>query len=613
MLGKLDLPGDIKKLDNEQCRQLCKEIRKRILLSVEKNGGHLSSSLGTVELTVALHRVFDSPADKIVWDVGHQAYAHKILTGRADDMARLRKKGGISGFARPSESPHDAFIAGHSSNSISAAYGIARAMKLKGDDHHVIAVIGDGAFTGGLAYEGLNNAGKAVENAGNLIVILNDNEMSISKNVGAFSKHLSSIRGRKAYISVKNAVRNTLEKVPVVGEPAITVMRSSKDTLRYFLYRYAAYAGSTMFENMGFVYLGPVDGHNLQELQQYLEAAKEIGKPVVIHIHTVKGKGYAPAEKNPGAFHALAPHMLSGGDPENISEDSFSAVMGRELTALADRDERICAVTAAMKYGVGLNTFAAAHPDRFFDVGIAEGHAVTFAAGLATQGLLPVFAVYSSFLQRSYDQLIHDTAIENTHIVLCVDRAGFTGSDGETHQGIFDVPMLMSVPGCTIFAPADNAELKECLYAALYDTGGIAVVRYPKGTQHERVTHSPGLDHVHIRRGHKALAVGYGRTGVILENAGDELRADVLRPVKLFPIAPEIVRICKKYDRVYIFEESYVHGGYGEELAALLAQSGYRGKVKTVGADRFVPVAEPDEQLEMFRLDKKGITGLVGR
>ncbi len=603
-LSGMKLPDDIKKLTYPQLEQLCHEIRKRILISVEENGGHLSSNLGTVELTVALHRVFDSPADKIVWDVGHQAYTHKILTGRADAMAHLRRRDGISGFARPDESEHDAFISGHSSNSISAACGIARAMGLKGDDHHVIAVIGDGAFTGGLAYEGLNNAGK---NSDNLIVILNDNEMSISKNVGALSRHLAAIRARKSYISVKNRVERTLDRTPVVGAPIKSVMMSSKDTIRYFMYRYTGYSGSTMFENMGFVYLGPVDGHDLKELEQYLEAAKAVGKPVLLHVNTVKGKGYAPAEKNPGAFHALSPHMLSGGDPAKISENSFSAVMGKELSALADRDDRICAVTAAMKYGVGLNTFAAAHPERFFDVGIAEGHAVTFAAGLATQGMIPVFAVYSSFLQRSYDQVIHDAAIGNTHIVLCVDRSGFTGEDGETHQGIFDIPMLSSVPNCTIFAPADYSELKECLYTAIYDTEGIAVVRYPKGSAQYKVKPCTDAEYRLIRKGSKALAVSFGRTGAFLEACQADIGTDILRVVKIHPIERDIINICQKYSKIYIFEESSLSGGFGEHLSAALAASGWRGKVKLVGAKGFVPVGSPSQQLEMFGLDEQSI------
>ena len=388
MLGSLNLPEDIKSLSYDECKVLCREIRKKILYAVNKNGGHLSSNLGSVELTVALHRCFDSPKDKIFFDVGHQSYTHKILTGRLDKMDVLRKKDGISGFPRPDESEHDPFIAGHSSNSVSAAVGAAKAMKLKGDDHHAIAVIGDGALTGGLAYEGLNNVGK---NAANLIIILNDNEMSISKNVGAVAKHLSSLRGQKSYINAKNTVARALDNTPVVGQPIKAVMLYSKDTMRYLLYRMTGYAGSSMFENMGIVYLGPVDGHNLAEIEQYLEAAKAINKPVVIHVKTKKGKGYRPAEENPGAFHALSPGELTGSAPGAVCDNSFGAVMGRELTALAENDERICAITAAMKYGTGLYSFAAEFPNRFFDVGIAEGHAVTFAAGLASQGMIPVF------------------------------------------------------------------------------------------------------------------------------------------------------------------------------------------------------------------------------
>lgn len=394
-LSELKLPEDLKKLTVPQCKALCREIRSILINTVSENGGHLASNLGTVELTMAIHRVFDSPKDKIIWDVGHQAYTHKLLTGRLDRFSTLRTESGISGFAKPSESEHDSFISGHSSNSISAACGIAKAMRLNGDDHNVIAVIGDGAFTGGMAYEGLNNAGKSDDN---LIVILNDNEMSISKNVGAFAKYLSSIRGKKAYMDVKKNVAGVLDKTPIIGEPIKEVLLASKDTMRWLLYRSSGLvSGPTMFENLGFVYLGPVDGHDLESLEENLRAAKAAKKPVLIHVNTVKGKGYTPAENNPGAFHGVAPNAIKSGNPEIISSDSFSAVFGKELAKLAQSDRKICAITAAMKYGTGLNFFAEKFPDRFFDVGIAEQHAVTFAAGLAVSGMTPVLRCIPAF------------------------------------------------------------------------------------------------------------------------------------------------------------------------------------------------------------------------
>ncbi|MBP1549589.1 MAG: 1-deoxy-D-xylulose-5-phosphate synthase, partial [Oscillospiraceae bacterium] len=374
-LNKMKLPQELSRLTINECELLCKEIRRKIIRTVLKNGGHLSSNLGTVELTVAMHRVFNSPSDKFVWDVGHQVYTHKILTGRYDSFSTLRKENGISGFCRPSESEHDAFISGHSSTSISAALGISEAMKLKGDKHHTVAVIGDGAFTGGLAYEGLNNAGKSDNN---LVIILNHNDMSISRNVGAFAKYLTSIRGNTTYLDVKKKVEQLLVNTPIVGEPIKNVLSASKTALKSVLYH------STMFEDMGFVYLGPVDGHNLEELEEALRSAKKLRRPVFVHVNTIKGKGYKPAEINPGAFHAVASSGYN--KPDNSLQSSFSDEFGKSLCQLAADDDRICAITAAMKYGTGLQRFASEYEKRFFDVGIAEQHAVTFAAGLAKEG-----------------------------------------------------------------------------------------------------------------------------------------------------------------------------------------------------------------------------------
>ncbi|MGN0641691.1 MAG: 1-deoxy-D-xylulose-5-phosphate synthase [Huintestinicola sp.] len=612
-LAELKLPYDLKKLTVPQCRALCREIREILIKTVSENGGHLASNLGTVELTMAIHRVFRSPADKILWDVGHQAYTHKLLTGRLDSFSTLRTENGISGFAKPSESEHDIFISGHSSNSISAACGIARAMKMQGDDHNVIVVVGDGAFTGGMVYEGLNNAGKSDDN---LIVILNDNEMSISKNVGAIAKYLSTLRGKKAYIDAKKSVEKVLDSTPVVGKPIKDLMLASKDTLRWMLFRAnGVSAGTTMFENMGFVYLGPVDGHNIESLEETLRAAKAAKKPVLIHVNTVKGKGYRPAENNPGAFHGLSAGAMRRSDPEAICDNCFSAEFGRELAHLADSDSRICAVTAAMKYGTGLNFFAEKHSDRFFDVGIAEQHAVTFSAGLAVSGMIPVFAVYSSFLQRSYDQLIHDAAICRTHIVLGIDRAGIVGEDGETHQGLYDIPMLTSIPNTTIFSPSDYSELRLSLREALYNTDSIAAVRYPKGCENRSFRME--LDRKNFlcynSNGSDTLAVSYGRTGITLAQAAEkfEKKPDILKLVKIFPIEAAVTDICMKYKNIVIFEESSTTGGIGEHLLAALEKEGFRGDFRIVGIKGFVKQAKTESILHRFRLDGEGISEIL--
>lgn len=607
-LSRLDLPEDLKKLTVPQCALLCRDIRKTILRTVMRSGGHLASNLGTVELTVALHRVFDSPYDKFVWDVGHQAYAHKLLTGRYSRFSTLRSKDGISGFIRPSESEHDSFISGHSSTSISAALGMAEAMMLNGDtEHRAIAIIGDGAFTGGLAYEGLNNAGKSRDN---IIVILNHNDMSISKNVGAFAKYLTSIRGNQKYLDTKKVVEKTLDNTPIIGEPIKNIILSSKSTLKMLLYH------STMFEDLGFVYLGPVDGHNITELEETLRMAKRINKPVFIHVNTVKGKGFKAAEKNPGAFHSIPSCGYSVKNPDNISENTFSENFGKLLVQFAEKDDNICALTAAMKYGTGLQYFAARFPDRFYDVGIAEQHAVTFSGGLASGGKLPVFAVYSSFLQRSYDQLIHDIAISGLHMVLAVDRAGIVGEDGETHQGIFDIPMLTGIPGVTIFSPSNFNEQRLCMKKALYGTEGLAVVRYPKGGEdfgYSGYDYDTD-DYYYFNNGNICLAVSFGR---IFNRLYEISRLsvvsgfDLLKLVKIFPVEDVIVNIGLKYRSIVVFEESSKTNGIGERLAVKLAEAGYKGKIKIVALDGFIPQSSVSEALEDFGLDKKSMINTI--
>lgn len=564
-LKNLDLPADLKKMTYRQCDILCRQIREELIKTVSNNGGHLSSNLGTVELTVAIHRIFDSPEDKIIFDVGHQAYTHKILTGRYKKFSTLRKKGGLSGFCKPCESVHDPVITGHSSTAVSSAFGIASAMKIQGSKNYAVAVVGDGAFTGGISYEGLNNAGKSDVN---LIIILNINEMSISKNVGGMAKYLSTLRYNDHYISAKDAVRSTLDKIPVVGKPVKGTLKNTKDALRNIVLR------RTIFEDLGFEYVGPVDGHNIKELESGLRAAKSKNRPVVVAVYTVKGKGYAPAEKNPGGYHGISAFEIETGNPDVIVEDSFSNIFGKELVALAKQDKRICAVTAAMKYGTGLQYFSKELPDRFYDVGIAEEHAVTFCGGLASMGMTPVFAVYSTFLQRCYDQIIHDLSIGEIHTVICVDRAGIVGDDGETHNGIFDVPMLTSVPNVSIYSPSSYGELKLCLNAALYKENRIAVVRYPKGNDTTEVSElRKTTSYIYKNNNSKILLITYGRLYSNLLKAADILadsgvQCDILKLINIFPINARVKKIIKNYDKVFFFEESYYNGSVSQKLAA---------------------------------------------
>lgn len=603
----------IANMTSPQLRALCRELRGCILRTVMKNGGHLASNLGTVELTVALHYVYDvGGRDRILWDVGHQAYAHKLLTGRYSQFSTLRSRGGISGFCRRSESPADAFISGHSSTSVSAAYGIAEAMRLKGEGGAVAAVIGDGALTGGMAYEGLNNAGKT---AANLTLVLNDNAMSISKSTGALARYLAQIRSTKRYYVAKERFRSVLAAVPLVGKRLEHAVRSAKNIIKD-----AMYDSSNLFENLGFTYIGPVNGHDIEDLIEALSVAKLMRKPCVVHVFTQKGKGYAPAEENPGEYHAVAKNGGAVGKTEvNLAcGESYSEVFGRELARLGCSDGRICAITAAMKYATGLNYFRNACAPRFFDTGIAEQHSVTFAAGLAAEGMLPVFAVYSTFLQRGFDQIIHDCAIENTHIVLAIDRAGFVGEDGETHQGIFDVPMLRLIPNTTVYSPASAEELRACLKRAIYDTGGIACVRYPKGAETVsqcalgRAALLPARDIFYSGKRSATLAVTYGRISAGLAQAAEKAGADMLRLVKIHPLPENVLGIAMGYDRIVFFEEGSLNGGVGEGLSAALAQAGYRGRVECVGVSGgFVPAASVAEQLEMYRLDEENMLEIL--
>lgn len=603
LLNHINTPDDVKKLTNNELTTLCEEIRGFLLESVSQTGGHLASNLGTVELTVALHKVFQSPEDKIVFDVGHQCYTHKLLTNRKEQFSSLRKKGGISGFPKTKESEHDAFIAGHSSTSVSAALGIAKALQMQGKPNHAIAVIGDGAFTGGEIYEAMNNAGRS---GTNLILILNHNDMSISKNVGAFARYLATIRSRPGYLKLKATIEKILLHTPLIGKPTRNWLESSKSLLKTMIYR------STFFEELGFSYLGPIDGHDIEELTMVLNRAKSLCKPVLIQVETTKGKGYPFAEENPGAYHATATFDPSVGSEEAISEDTYSYVAGMAIKEVADEDNRICAITAAMKYGTGLQNFYQAHKERFFDVGIAEQHAVTFAGGLASQGMIPVFAVYSSFLQRGYDQIIHDLSIDQQHVVLAIDRAGIIGEDGETHQGIFDTAYLNHIPNITVYSPEGYEETTLCMKKAIVEEPGVVAVRYPRGSA--KVTHSlkPSLEYQHLNNGKETLVISYGRMTSNCYDAVSGLNEQgnnisLLKLTKIIPFASKVIEIANEYKNIYFVEEGIQTGGIAEHLGALLLEQGYQGSYHIRAINSFVQQSSVNEAFVSMGLDKESI------
>ena len=571
MLESIHSPSDVKRLNTQQTRQLCDELRAFLVRSVAKTGGHLASNLGVVELTVAIHRVFDTSRDRLVFDVGHQCYVHKILTGRREQMDTLRQLGGLSGFPKPYESVHDAFMAGHASNSVSVALGMARARTMQHQDYDVIALIGDGALTGGLSFEGLNNAGASGEP---MIVILNDNGMSIAPNVGALSRHLSRLRTKPGYYEFKKRYRQLLG-TGAVGQRLYHVSHDVKTALKKTLL-----PGSSMFESMGFTYMGPVDGHDEAALEQSLQWAKEQRCPVLLHVRTVKGRGYAPAEERPADYHGVPPFAPDTGKPLRPAGPDFSHVFGAELTALAGEDERVCAITAAMQEGTGLTEFAKAYPRRFFDVGIAEGHAVSMAGGMAKQGLVPVFAVYSSFLQRGYDQLMQDVALDGLHVVLGVDRAGLVGADGETHHGCFDALYLSQVPHMTVLCPASFAELRQMLRRAVLELTGPVAVRYPRGGEGAYQGCCGDETFTQVRPGADCTILTYGvlinealAAAELLHEAGVETRV-----VKLNAIAPldgdAVLAALGSEKRLLVLEDCVGSGCVGQRLTAILAQRG---------------------------------------
>ena len=609
-LKDIKSPADVKKLDASQLDNLAEEIREVLISTVSQNGGHLASNLGVVELTIALHRVFNSPKDKIVWDVGHQVYTHKLLTGRFDRFDTIRLEGGISGFSRPTESEHDIFFSGHSSTSISSALGIATAEKINGGKNYTIAVIGDGALTGGLAYEALNNAGRR---KCRLIVILNDNEMSISKNVGGVARHLAVIRSKPSYFMFKAHTEKAINKIPLIGKKLTSLLFKSKTKVKNLLYR------STFFEDLGFQYMGPIDGHNIEQITNALEGAKLVNKPVLLHINTIKGKGYDLAEKDPSHFHGISKFNVFSGEP-NFSTESFSDIAGKFLVEAAAKDKRVCAVTAAMSMGTGLVDFSKKYPDRFFDVGIAEEHAVTFSSGLAKDGMLPVFAVYSTFLQRAYDQLIHDCALQDEHIIFAVDRAGFVGEDGETHQGLFDIGFLNSIPNIKVYSPSSYSDLNKALFNAFYKDKKVVAVRYPRGTESlllkDFVASGNDYDLFGDEKAETVL-ITYGRifanaleTMNKLKEQGINIKILKLNCIK--PIDENAVKDVLDCKKIFFFEESLESGSVGEKFSYLLSKENFKGKfIHTAVNDGFVKQASVKNLLKLYKLDTEGMCEVI--
>lgn len=601
ILERINSSNDIKKLPEEELQPLCQELRDYMISSISRTGGHLASNLGAVELTVALHRVYDTSRDRVVFDVGHQSYVHKIITGRRDSFGTLRQHGGLSGFPKPYESGDDAFIAGHASNSVSVALGMARARTLSRADYDVAAIIGDGALSGGLAYEGLSNAAASGEP---LVVILNDNNMSINENVGGTARLLEELRVRPGYISFKRWYRDVFSKLPGLYK----FNHAIKEWLKKRL------LPANFFSGMGMYYLGPVDGHDITKLETVIRWARELRKPVLVHVITRKGKGYKYAEEHPERFHGVGRFDIETGELHD-SGDCFSARMGEYLSRLADGDGRIVGITAAMSSGTGMDVFAAAHPERFFDVGIAEGHAVSMAGGMAKQGLVPVFAVYSSFLQRGYDMLIHDVALQNLHVVFCVDRAGLVGSDGETHHGVFDVSYLSSVPNMTVLCPASYAELEEMLHAAIYDITGPVAIRYPRGGEGEYTACNTAPETL-LREGGDITLVCCGVMTNEAMKAAERLSAAGIgaEVIKLSMIKPPdydlILRSLRRTGRLLISEDVCEAGCAGSRIleeAAINEIDIRAAKLLNLG-EGIVPHGTMAELLHDFGLDADGIT-----
>ena len=609
ILEMIQKENDIKSLEEGQLKELAEEIRQFLIEKISRTGGHLASNLGVVELTMALHLTLDFPEDKLIWDVGHQSYTHKLLTGRRDGFDDLRKYGGMSGFPKRKESACDAFDTGHSSTSISAGLGYVAARELLGEKHSVVSVIGDGALTGGMAYEALNNASRLKSN---FIIVLNDNNMSISENVGGMSKYLNGLRTAQAYTDLKKGVEDTLKRIPGRGDRIVSQLRKTKSGIKQL------FVPGMFFEDMDITYLGPVDGHDMRKLTKVLSEAKRVDHAVLVHVITKKGKGYAPAEENPARFHGLGPYDIETGEPTAAdTTDTYTQVFSKVLVDIAKRDEKVAAITAAMADGTGLSAFARRFPQRFFDVGIAEEHAMTFAAGLAAGGMKPVFAVYSSFLQRAYDQTLHDVCLQDLPVVLAVDRAGLVGSDGETHQGVFDLSFLSTIPNMTVISPKNRWELADMLRFA-FDFGHPVAIRYPRGAAYEGmkkfrapIEYGKGEvlyeeeDIAVIFVGHMAELADCVRRGI--KDTGYSCSLVNARFVK--PLDTALLEELAKDHRLFLtIEENVLTGGFGEQVMDYVSRAGLDVHVRNIGiSDEYVEHGNVEVLRKEVGLDKEAI------
>ena len=609
ILEMIQKENDIKNLEEGQLKELAEEIRQFLIEKISRTGGHLASNLGVVELTMALHLTLDFPEDKLIWDVGHQSYTHKLLTGRRDGFDDLRKYGGMSGFPKRKESACDAFDTGHSSTSISAGLGYVAARELLGEKHSVVSVIGDGALTGGMAYEALNNASRLKSN---FIIVLNDNNMSISENVGGMSKYLNGLRTAQAYTDLKKGVEDTLKRIPGRGDRIVSQLRKTKSGIKQL------FVPGMFFEDMDITYLGPVDGHDMRKLTKVLSEAKRVDHAVLVHVITKKGKGYAPAEENPARFHGLGPYDIETGEPTAAeTTDTYTQVFSKVLVDVAKRDEKVAAITAAMADGTGLSAFARRFPQRFFDVGIAEEHAMTFAAGLAAGGMKPVFAVYSSFLQRAYDQTLHDVCLQDLPVVLAVDRAGLVGSDGETHQGVFDLSFLSTIPNMTVISPKNRWELADMLRFA-FDFGHPVAIRYPRGAAYEGmkkfrapIEYGKGEvlyeeeDIAVIFVGHMAELADCVRRGI--KDTGYSCSLVNARFVK--PLDTVLLEELAKDHRLFLtIEENVLTGGFGEQVMDYVSRAGLDVHVRNIGiSDEYVEHGNVEVLRKEVGLDKEAI------
>lgn len=613
MLEKIQKPNDIKKIPADQLPALAEEIREFIIESLSKTGGHLASNLGIVELTIAMHRVFDLPKDKLIWDVGHQSYTHKILTGRKDGFETLRREGGISGFPKRSESDCDVFDTGHSSTSISAGVGYVRARELKKENYSVVSIIGDGALTGGMAYEALNNAASLKSN---FIIVLNDNEMSITENVGGMSSYLSGLRTASAYTGFKMDVTKALNRIPGIGPGMVDAMRKTKSSIKQII------IPGMLFEDMGLTYLGPVDGHNIPQLIKTFQEAKRFEGPILVHVLTQKGRGYEPAMRHPARFHGAGPFDVKTGLPVGKSNPTYTDVFSTVMRKMGDRRKDVAAVTAAMMTGVGLKRFSNMFPDRCFDVGIAEEHAVTFAAALSLGGITPVVAIYSSFLQRAYDQIMHDVCMQNLHVVFAIDRAGLVGYDGETHHGIFDLSYLGSMPNMTILAPKNLWELSDMIKFAVDYDGPIAV-RYPRGEAYTglkefRAPICLGKSEV-IHEGSRVALLAVGSMVKMAEEVQKQLKermdmdAALVNARFVKPIDEELLRsFADTYELVVTLEENVKDGGFGERVLAFAEEEDLPFGVEIIALpDRFIPHGSVSYQMKQVGFTPEDICGRI--